>query len=140
MDKQKNSQFRQAGSFTLEERRQIISEYLESGVTKSAIWFKYTGDKDEHGNINRWMRQLGLVPIVKDQYRFGKKCSILPPQSFVVVRKEEKELSTEELKKRIKDLQQQLETAQLKAEGYEIMIDIAEKELNIPIRKKSGTK
>jgi transposase len=30
--------------------------------------------------------------------------------------------------------------AQLKAEGYEIMIEIAEKELNVPIRKKPDTK
>jgi transposase len=45
-----------------------------------------------------------------------------------------------ELQKRIKELEKQLETAQLKAEGYELMIEIAEKELKIPIRKKSDTK
>ena len=45
-----------------------------------------------------------------------------------------------DLQKRIKELERQLENAQLKAEGYELMIEIAEKELKIPIRKKSDTK
>ncbi|MEX2396857.1 MAG: hypothetical protein WD491_07525, partial [Balneolales bacterium] len=46
----------------------------------------------------------------------------------------------EQLQKQIKELEKQLEMARLKAEGYEIMIDIAENELNIPIRKKPDTK
>lgn len=45
-----------------------------------------------------------------------------------------------ELQRRIKELERQLEIAKLKAEGYELMIKIAEKKLKIPIRKKSGTK
>jgi hypothetical protein len=45
-----------------------------------------------------------------------------------------------DLQKRIKELERQLENAELKAEGYELMIEIAEKELKIPIRKKSDTK
>jgi hypothetical protein len=47
---------------------------------------------------------------------------------------------SKDLQKRIKELERQLENAKLKAEGYELMIEIAEKELKIPIRKKSGTK
>lgn len=44
------------------------------------------------------------------------------------------------LQSRIKNLEKQMENAQLKAVRYELMIEIAEKELKIPIRKKSGTK
>ena len=140
MDKKKKNQIRPGGSFSIEERKQIINEYLSGGTTKTALWKKFTGQDEEHGQITRWMRQLGLVPKVRPMFRLGKKSGILVPHSFLSVKKEEKGLSTEELKKRIKELEHQLETARLKAEGYEVMIDIAEKEFNIPIRKKSGTK
>ena len=48
--------------------------------------------------------------------------------------------SPEELQQEILQLHKQLEITQLKAEGYELMIEIAEKELKIPIRKKFDTK
>ena len=55
-----------------------------------------------------------------------------------------KEKSLEEqlkkLQKEKKELEQALEWAQLKSHVYETMIDVAEKELNLPIRKKFGTK
>ena len=48
------------------------------------------------------------------------------------------ENSPEQLKARIKELEKQLENANLKSELLTIMIDIAEEELKIPIRKKYG--
>ena len=44
------------------------------------------------------------------------------------------------LQAEIKRLQQQLELAEIRAEVYDKMIDIAEATFHIPIRKKSGTK
>ena len=44
------------------------------------------------------------------------------------------------LQAEIKRLQKQLEMAEIRAEVYDKMIDIAEATFNIPIRKKSGTK
>jgi hypothetical protein len=41
---------------------------------------------------------------------------------------------------RIKVLEQQLKDAELKAIAYSTMVDVAEKEFNIPIRKKFNTK
>ena len=46
----------------------------------------------------------------------------------------------EELKLRIKELEQALKRAELSSEAYSTMIDIAEKEFKIPIRKKYVTK
>ena len=40
------------------------------------------------------------------------------------------------LETRVKELERLLEDEQLRSEAYKRMIDIAEKELNIPIRKK----
>lgn len=41
---------------------------------------------------------------------------------------------------RIKQLEHQLEDEQIRSEAYQRMINIAEKQFNIPIRKKSDTK
>lgn len=45
-----------------------------------------------------------------------------------------------QLKKRIQDLEKQLKEAELKAIAFSTMVDIAEKEFKIPIRKKYNTK
>lgn len=44
------------------------------------------------------------------------------------------------LEKQLKQTQKALEDEKLKSRAYEIMIDIAENELNIPVRKKHGPK
>ena len=45
-----------------------------------------------------------------------------------------------QLKKRIAELEKQLKDAELKAIAFSTMVDIAEKEFKIPIRKKLNTK
>jgi transposase len=45
-----------------------------------------------------------------------------------------------QLKKRIAELEKQLKDAEMKAIAYATMVDIAEKEFNIPIKKKFNTK
>lgn len=47
---------------------------------------------------------------------------------------------SEALLKRIADLEKALAFEKMRSRGFEVMIEIAETELNIPIRKKSGTK
>jgi tRNA A37 N6-isopentenylltransferase MiaA len=60
----------------------------------------------------------------------------LPPTPLTA----EERTNSEALLSRIKELEKQLDQAQLRAVGFETMIDIAEKELRIDIRKKSVTK
>ena len=45
-----------------------------------------------------------------------------------------------QLKKRIAELEKQLKDAELKAIAFSTMVDIAEEEFKIPIRKKFNTK
>jgi len=45
-----------------------------------------------------------------------------------------------QLKKRVLELESQLKDAEMKAIAFSTMVDIAEKEFNIPIRKKLNTK
>lgn len=50
-----------------------------------------------------------------------------------------KSLSESELQDRIKELEKRLQLTQLKTEYLETLIDVAEKDLKIDIRKKPGT-
>jgi hypothetical protein len=45
-----------------------------------------------------------------------------------------------QLQKRISELEKQVQVAEMKAIAFSTMVDIAEKEFNIPIRKKFNTK
>jgi hypothetical protein len=47
---------------------------------------------------------------------------------------------TLQLKKRISELEKQLKDAEMKAIAFSTMVDIAEEEFKIPIRKKLNTK
>jgi hypothetical protein len=48
--------------------------------------------------------------------------------------------SNQELKKQLLEAQAQIDKLQLKNKALETMINIAEKQLNVEIRKKSGSK
>jgi transposase len=127
--------------FNERHRRKIIEEYLNTGCSKREIWYKYTGQEVEHGKLLTWMRQLGYT---------DKKTSI--KTSFVskdnhngLMAKKKQILSAEEieniqLQKRVAELEKQLKDAELKAIAFSTMVDIAEREFKIPIRKKLNTK
>lgn len=92
-----------------------------------------------------WMRQLGYVKenengkssptIVSHINSMGKKAKgrnadVLESESF----------ETMQLKMRIAELEKQVKDAEHKAIAFSTMVDIAEREFNIPIRKKYYTK
>lgn len=125
--------------FTDSEKHLIIQEMLETGCTKREIWEKYTGHEEEHGQLLRWMRKLGYddsIPTRRPNFVSNpiqvkkKKSSEELPNSFESL----------QLKKRIEELEKQLKDAEMKAIAYSTMVDIAEKEFKIPIRKKYNTK
>lgn len=129
--------------FTDEERHQIIKEYFLSGCTKREIWLKYTSQSDERGHFLRWMRELGY----DSKTRIRKVNVGLQPDTMAKGKQGKKEVvsdgtssETTKLEKRIAQLEQQLKDAELKAIAFSTMVDIAEKEFKIPIRKKFNTK
>lgn len=126
-------------SLSWAEREEMIMEYLTGKYNKQQLWEKYTGQREEHGQMLDWMRTLGYLSD-RPARRDCVKVVYLDRQEHTKLAKEGNDKSTEELERRIRELEQQLLRAELKAEGYELMIEIAEKELKIPIRKKSGTK
>lgn len=125
--------------FTDSEKHLIIQEMLETGCTKREIWEKYTGHEEEHGHLLRWMRKLGYVDstptrrlnFVSNMHQMKKKKSNDEfPETFEKL----------QLKKRIEELEKQLKDAEIKAIAFSTMVDVAEKEFNINIRKKYNTK
>ncbi len=130
-----SKKIRTGGSLSWEEREAMIKEYLTGKYTKVELWKKYTGQDNEHGQLLDWMRILGYI---------SGNSNPRPAKSFyplsLPLNHSENTDDPIALQRRIKELENQLENARLKAEGYELMIEIAEKELKIPIRKKSGTK
>lgn len=136
MDKIKKAPIRSGGSLTWKERINMIEEYLSGGYTKAGIWYKYTGQLDEHGKMLQWMRKLGYIDDEPVQRTLPSRADLDYLQSV----KSSSTNDPAELHKEIKKLKKQLEEARLKQEGYKLMIEIAEKEYKIPIRKKPNTK
>jgi transposase len=137
MDKkviQKSSRY-----FSESEKRQVIEEYLSSACSKEEIWRKYTG-KSDHGRLLAWMRDLGYRN--KSQLDSTAKTSRFASMSKAKSRGKQGDQNFEilQLQKRIFELEKQLKEAELKAIAFSTMVDIAEDEFKIPIRKKFNTK
>ena len=97
--------------FTLSERQEIVEEYLLTKCKKRDIWEKYTGEKEEHGQILRWMRQLG--------YEIEPKYSKLAINKTDIMAKRDSKQTIEELqmKEKIKQLEQALVNSELQLLG-----------------------
>ena len=128
---------RKRNLFSDSERHSIIQEYLNSESTKDVIWRKYTG-KTDHGHLLRWMRELGYS---------DKGSYVVKKQTFAVMAKHkptrivnDNDFEMLQLKKRIAELEKQVKDAEMKAIAFSTMVDIAEEEFKIPIRKKFNTK
>jgi hypothetical protein len=134
------SGLRNGSSFTISERHQIIQEMLSSNCTRAGIWRKYTGQSAEHGFLLRWMRQLGYpMELTVRRTTFGGNNNLMA-KNQTTTSKAEDSFEILQLKKRISELETQLKDAEMKAIAFSTMVDIAEKEFKIPIRKKLNTK
>ena len=141
MDKKKRKIIQKKGKHYSEtERHAIIRDMLKNNWTKQYAWELYTGEPEERGQLMRWMRKLGYVKEIRHKkFNFGPKIKIMRKKEPAESGGEES-FEVLQLKKRIAELEQQLKDAEMKAIAYSTMVDIAEKEFNIPIKKKFNTK
>lgn len=121
--------------FSEQEKELIIKDYLSGDETKQHVYERFTGHRQEHGKITAWMRKFGIKDKAVKKSNFD----------YMSKRKKEVEIESEDyeilkLKKRIEELEKHLQASEMKAIAYSTMVDIAEKEFNIPIRKKYNTK
>ena len=127
--------------FSVEEKHLIIQELLSCRKTKREIWEKYTGEEEERGQLLRWMRKLGYnTDVITRRPKFVTNYIAMPNKRQVNTNRVETDFENLQLKKRIDELEKQLRDAELKAIAFSTMVDIAEKEFKIPIRKKHNTK
>ena len=131
-------------SYSEELKHHICREFLQGGIGIRALTKKY--NISSHSCIHTWLRKYGYVED-SNEIKIKFKTVQIGLENFGIVKDFNCDMSSQEStstsssdSEEIKRLKKELEDAKLKAEAYKRMIEIAEGELNIPIRKKSNTK
>lgn len=106
-------------------KKQVVEAYLQ-------------GDDDQRLVASRFGISQSSVNIWLKKYQSQRTDSSKVEVSLDMEKKAENDKNA--LEQKIKELEKALEEERLKRIGYQTMIDIAEKELKIDIRKKSDTK
>ena len=102
--------------------RAVVREYETSDLSLGQLATK-------HG--------LGTTQVQKWIAKFSSE---IREETFLPAMTEEQQNELDRLKKQNEELLKRLELANLKITGLEMMIDIAEEEYRLDIRKKAGTK
>ncbi|MCW3110678.1 MAG: hypothetical protein JWQ09_5184 [Segetibacter sp.] len=118
--------------YTLELQHRICKEHIEDGVKLADLVRKY--NLTTHSLIHDWLRKLGYLPGKNRR----SQVLYIGLENFGSVNKKPDKAKPE--LSEIAALKKELEDAKLLAEGYRRMIEIAEQELKIPIKKKLNTK
>ncbi len=107
----------------------VVNYYFEHGEDRKSTLEEFGID---HANLRDWLRRYP---------RKGKVVSLLS-QIEKEMAKSYKQLPVDAVSAQVEyeRLQRELELEKLKTKALETMIDIAESDLKVPIRKKSGAK
>ena len=100
-----------------EKKIEVVAEYLKGGVTVRELERKYGTSRSA---IHRWIKEYEAGEVRELEGEVAK----------------DTEMSTADVKR----LRKELEEARLYNKLLNAMIDIAEEQFDIPIRKKSGAK
>lgn len=118
----KNYQSKWQNQYTEEFKRHVCNDFLTGSECRRAVERKY---KLGNSRLDYWLKELG--------YEYSKP-SVIPSYMHKPPEPDAADHAG------IKKLRQELEEARLLAHGYHRMIDVAEQEFKIHIRKKSNTK
>jgi transposase-like protein len=117
--------------FTEEEKKAILYDYLQSGLSQRAIAFKYRlGDRSM---LSNWLRQYesrkDLLPLSsKDWMSMARKDS-----------QKDSVLELAKMKKEVERLRSELYNKDMEVKALNALIDVAE-EHGVAVRKNSGAK
>ena len=119
---------RKVNQFTDEFKVMVIQEYLNTDISRKELQEKH----GFRGNsaVSDWMRKFGGDKVTDEQISIQKAMS----------KEAEKTPHERKLEAKIKELEKALEQERLRTLALNTMINIAERDLKISIRKKSGTK
>jgi transposase len=119
---------RKVNQFTDEFKVVVIQEYLNSEISQRELMGKH-GIRGA-GCIPNWMRKFGGNKVTDEQISIQKSMS----------KEIDKTPQERKLEAKIKELEKALEQERLRTLALDTMINVAERDLKISIRKKSGTK
>lgn len=116
---------------------EVIRLYFEEGLGSQKLTHIIPVSRS---TILRWIRT-----FVRDNPGYQMQKPTIPkhedPQAVEALRREKAEKAEiKALKEEIGRLQTQLRRAEIRADLYDEMINVAERQFNIPIRKKPGAK
>lgn len=113
-------------------QKQAVQEYLTKGFTYRQLAEKYGVSRC---TINRWVlvhQGIHGLPRSKRQHSYDLQ------QMKQGKNSKQKQVAISDAEEKIALLQKQLQWEKMRADALDTMINIAEKELHIPIRKKPG--
>jgi transposase-like protein len=119
---------RKVNHYTDEFKFMVVQEYLTTNISREEL-------KKKHGIggndcIPNWMRKFDTIQVTEEQINLQRTMS----------KEEEKTPRERKLEAEVKELEKALEQERLRILALNTMINIAERDLKISIRKKSGTK
>jgi transposase-like protein len=121
--------------YSQELKHQVCKDHIENGLSLRECVDKYS--LSCHSLVHDWLRKLGYI-AGHDRRTRSAYLGVENFQTLPNNREKLPPLTAEQ--QQIALLEKELEDAKLLAEGYRRMIEIAEKELKISIRKKLNTK
>lgn len=98
--------------------------------------------KEEARRLHGIKGKSRILEWQRNYQKYGR-CSLNLGIDFLLLKASKStttDLSKDDLKSRVRELERQLEDEQLRSEAYRRVIDFAEQDLNIPLRKKLNTK
>jgi transposase len=119
---------RKVNHFTDEFKFMVIQEYLNTDISQKELQEKH-GFRGNNA-VSEWMRKFGGNKVTDEQISIQKAMS----------KEVDKTPQERKLEAKIKELEKALEQERLRTLALNTMINIAERDLKISIRKKSGTK
>lgn len=127
-------EFRLTPSYDLDFKRRVVKEIITGKYSKKEAM-------DLYGlpwiSIQRWLNKHGQSVILDENIKI---ITLKKSNNPTNKKKLSESVKVEQLRKRIKELEKELKDAELKADLYDTMIDIAEEQFKIPIRKKYVTR
>jgi|APDOM4702015159_1054818.scaffolds.fasta_scaffold73545_2 transposase-like protein len=119
---------RKVNHFTDDIRFQVVQEYLNTDISQADLMKKHSIG----GNscIPNWIRKFGTSAVTVEQIT----------QQRTMSKEGEKTPRERKLEAKVKELEKALEQERLRTLALDTMINVAERDLKISIRKKSGTK
>lgn len=110
-------------------KKKVVEEQLTTCQTQRELMLKY--NIRGMGTISRWRRTFGIFEPNQ------KEIDLQSQMRKEATQKTKREL---ELEARIQELENDLDTERFRTKALNTMINIIERDLKIPVRKKFGTK